>query len=57
MCASGKSRELEGQSCLLAGEAIPLFQHLQAGEFMSLPILCASSTTAAFNWVFSPSTV
>lgn len=37
--ASEKCRKLEGRNCLPAGEAIPLFQHLQGREFILLPKL------------------
>lgn len=52
--ASEKCRKLEGHNCLPTGETIPLFQHLQGRQFILLPQLYASSTVAAFNWVFSP---
>lgn len=57
VCASEKCRKLEGQNCLPAGEAIPVFQHLQGRKFILLPKLYASSTVAAFNWVVSPCNV
>jgi len=41
--ASEKCRKLEGQNCLPAGEATPLFQHLRGREFILLPKLLLPS--------------